>query len=204
MAQFHRLGRSYLDTRVAAQRLVATYFPFVQFMSAVADAIVLGVGAHLIETGHLTSGALIAFLLYIDLFFSPIQQLSQVFDAWQQTRVSVGRIAELMQLDTLTPNPAVPEESGRLHGDLRLDHVRFSYPVAARSRRLRRGTSRRSAWSAGSALSPVPRRGVAEAAGGVARHRPADRRGRDGRARRRDRRRQVDGHEAARALLRPG
>lgn len=129
MAQFHRLGRSYLDTRVAAQRLVATYFPFVQFMAAVADAIVLGVGARLIETGHLTPGALIAFLLYIDLFFSPIQQLSQVFDAWQQTRVSVGRIAELMQLDTLTPNPATPEDPGRLHGDITLDHVRFSYPV---------------------------------------------------------------------------
>jgi ATP-binding cassette subfamily B protein len=129
MAQFHRLGRSYLDTRVAAQRLVATYFPFVQFMAAVADAIVLGVGARLIETGHLTSGALIAFLLYIDLFFSPIQQLSQVFDAWQQTRVSVGRIAELMQLDTLTPNATAPEVPGRLHGDIALDHVRFSYPA---------------------------------------------------------------------------
>ncbi|MFZ0179936.1 MAG: ABC transporter ATP-binding protein, partial [Candidatus Dormiibacterota bacterium] len=129
MAQFHRLGRSYLDTRVAAQRLVATYFPFVQFMAAVADAIVLGVGARLIASGDLTTGALIAFLLYIDLFFSPIQQLSQVFDAWQQTRVSVSRIAELMQLDTLTPNPAVPEDPGRLHGDLSLNHVRFSYPV---------------------------------------------------------------------------
>ncbi|MHB8487710.1 MAG: ABC transporter ATP-binding protein [Candidatus Dormibacteria bacterium] len=129
MAQFHRLGRSYLETRVAAQRLVATYFPFVQFMAAVADAIVLGVGARLIQTGHLTSGALIAFLLYIDLFFSPIQQLSQVFDAWQQTRVSVGRIAELMQLESLTPNPGIPVESGRLHGDLALKHVRFSYPL---------------------------------------------------------------------------
>jgi ATP-binding cassette subfamily B protein len=131
MAQFHRLGRSYLDTRVAAQRLVATYFPFVQFMAAVADAIVLGVGARLIQTGHLTSGALIAFLLYIDLFFSPIQQLSQVFDAWQQTRVSVGRISELMQLESLTPAPAGPEETGRLRGDLGLEHVRFSYPIPA-------------------------------------------------------------------------
>jgi ATP-binding cassette subfamily B protein len=99
-------------------------------MAAVADAIVLGVGARLIQTGNLTSGALIAFLLYIDLFFSPIQQLSQVFDAWQQTRVSVGRIAELMQLESLTPNPAAPEDPGRLRGDLGLNHVRFSYPVA--------------------------------------------------------------------------
>jgi ATP-binding cassette subfamily B protein len=132
--QFHRLGRSYLDARVAAQRLVATYFPFVQFISAIADAIVLGVGARLIASGDLTSGALIAFLLYIDLFFSPIQQLSQVFDAWQQTRVSVRRIAELMQLDTLTPDPAVPEEVGRLRGNLALQNVRFSYPVAMQGR----------------------------------------------------------------------
>jgi ATP-binding cassette subfamily B protein len=129
-AQFHRLGRSYLDVRVAAQRLVATYFPFVQSMAAVADAIVLGVGAQLIASGHLTAGALIAFLLYIDLFFSPTQQLSQVFDAWQQTRVSVGRIAELMQLDTITPDAAAPEETGRLRGELAISEVRFAYPVA--------------------------------------------------------------------------
>ena len=79
-----------------------------QFLSAVADALVLGVGAALVPSGSLTVGALIAFLLYIDMFFSPIQQLSQVFDAWQQTRVSVARIAELMALDTLTPSPAEP------------------------------------------------------------------------------------------------
>ena len=42
-------------------------------------------------TATITVGTLIAFLLYIDLFFSPIQQLSQVFDSWQQTRVSVER-----------------------------------------------------------------------------------------------------------------
>jgi ATP-binding cassette subfamily B protein len=126
--RFHRLGREYLESRVAAQRLVALYFPFVQFLSGVADAIVLGVGAGLIASGHLTSGALIAFILYIDLFFSPIQQLSQVFDSWQQTRVSVARIADLMRLETLTPPAAEPIMPGRLRGAITLDHVRFAYP----------------------------------------------------------------------------
>ncbi|HWE65568.1 MAG TPA: ABC transporter ATP-binding protein [Acidimicrobiales bacterium] len=129
MARFHRLGRDYLRSRVAAQRLVGVYFPFVQFLSGVADAIVLGVGAGLVASGHLTSGALIAFILYIDMFFSPVQQLSQVFDSWQQTRVSVNRISDLMQLETLTPAPVDPVVPGRLKGDLRLDHVRFSYPA---------------------------------------------------------------------------
>jgi ATP-binding cassette subfamily B protein len=127
--RFHGLGRDYLESRVAAQRLVATYFPFVQFLSSAADAIVLGVGAGLIASGHLASGALIAFILYIDLFFSPIQQLSQVFDSWQQTRVSVGRISELMQLETLTPQADAPVKPGRLRGAITLDDVRFSYPA---------------------------------------------------------------------------
>ena len=129
--RFHDLGRDYLESRVAAQRLVAIYFPFVQFLSGAADAIVLGVGAGLIASGHLTSGALIAFILYIDLFFSPIQQLSQVFDSWQQTRVSVGRIAELMQLEPLTPAADNPTMPGRLRGEITLDRIRFAYPSAA-------------------------------------------------------------------------
>ncbi len=128
-ARFHRLGHDYLAARVAAQRLVATYFPFVQFLSAGADAIVLGIGAGLIASGQLTTGALIAFLLYIDMFFSPIQQLSQVFDSWQQTRVSVGRISQLMRLNTLTPPAERPEPAGRFRGELTLDSVRFSYPA---------------------------------------------------------------------------
>ncbi|MEO6886286.1 MAG: ABC transporter ATP-binding protein, partial [Jatrophihabitantaceae bacterium] len=111
------------------QRLVATYFPFVQFLSAVADAVVLGVGARLIASGSLTPGALIAFILYINMFFSPIQQLSQVFDSWQQTRVSVGRVAELMSLQTLTPDAESPLLVRRLTGAVALDDVHFSYPV---------------------------------------------------------------------------
>jgi ATP-binding cassette, subfamily B, bacterial len=131
MARFHSLGRQYLESRVGAQRLVALYFPFVQFLSGVADAIVLGVGAGLIASGQLSRGALIAFILYIDMFFSPIQQLSQVFDSWQQTRVSVGRISELMRMQTLTPPPDRPLEPGRLRGEIDLEAVRFSYPVVA-------------------------------------------------------------------------
>ncbi|MEQ6898889.1 ABC transporter ATP-binding protein [Microbacterium sp. KR10-403] len=137
MRTFHGHGAAYLRSRVAAQRLVAVYFPFVQFLSAIADVIVLGLGATLIAHGQLTAGALIAFLLYIDMFFSPIQQLSQVFDAWQQTRVSVKRIAELMRLETLTPDAADPIPVDRLSGEVALDDVHFAYPTGPVSSHLR-------------------------------------------------------------------
>ncbi len=129
IARFRRLGSSYLEARVRAQRMVGTYFPFVQFLGDVGDAIVLGVGAGLVASGHLTTGALIAFILYLDLFFSPIQQLSQVFDSWQQTRVSVARVGELMALETLTPEAPHPVRPSRLKGAIRLDSVHFAYPA---------------------------------------------------------------------------
>ena len=129
IARFRRLGLSYLEARVRAQRMVGTYFPFVQFLGDVGDAIVLGVGARLVASGHLTTGALIAFILYLDLFFSPIQQLSQVFDSWQQTRVSVERVGELMALETLTPEATHPVTPARLRGAVRLDSVHFAYPT---------------------------------------------------------------------------
>jgi ATP-binding cassette subfamily B protein len=129
ITRFHSFGLEYLRARLAAQRLVATYFPFVALLADIADAIVLGVGAGLIASGHVTAGAVIAFVLYVDMFFSPIQQLSQVFDSWQQTRVSVGRIAELMRFDTLTPGAAPPAFPGGRRGDIRFEDVRFGYPT---------------------------------------------------------------------------
>ena len=128
--RFHTLGRRYYDGRALAQRTIATYFPFVLFLSSIADVIVLGVGAHLIEQGRLTTGVLIAFLLYLTMFFSPIQQLSQVFDSWQQTRVSIGRISELMRLETITPDPLAPVPLGDVRGELVLRDVHFAYPQA--------------------------------------------------------------------------
>jgi ATP-binding cassette subfamily B protein len=130
IGRFGELTGRYLRARVAAQRLVALYFPFVQLLSAVADAIVLGVGAGLVQDGHLTAGALLAFLLYVDLFFSPIQQLSQVFDAWQQTRISLRRIDGLMGVEPTVPAPSEPVTPGRFAGAVRFADVRFSYASA--------------------------------------------------------------------------
>ncbi len=126
--RFRRLGDDYLESRVGAQRLVSIYFPFVQFLSSLADVIVLALGAQMVHEGRLTTGVLIAFILYVDMFFSPIQQLSQVFDSWQQTRISVARIDELMGLETRTPAVAAPRDPGRLAGAVAIDGVSFSYP----------------------------------------------------------------------------
>jgi ATP-binding cassette subfamily B protein len=127
-AEFERITRGYVDARLAAQRLISLYFPFVDFVASVAAVLVLAVGQHLMRAGSLTPGELIAFLLYLNLFFAPIQQLSEVFDDWQQARVSMARIGELMAEPVRTPAAARPVEPGSLRGEVRLEAVRFSYP----------------------------------------------------------------------------
>ncbi len=131
IAGFQRLAREHLDARLGAQRLVATYFPFVELLSVVAAAVVLAVGYHLAGAGQLTPGEIVAFLLYLSLLFSPIQQLSQVFDTYQQARISMAKITELLAIVPSVPEAADPIRPGRLHGRVTLEGVHFRYPGAA-------------------------------------------------------------------------
>jgi len=130
IGEFRRVTRDYFDARLGAQRLVATYFPFVELLSQVAAVVVLGVGAGQIRSGHLTPGELIAFLLYLNQLFSPIQQLSQVFDTYQQARASMVQVGALLDTPSSTPRPDSPVAVGRVTGALRFDAVRFRYPGA--------------------------------------------------------------------------
>ncbi len=127
---FRGYARSYRDVRLRAQRYIATYFPFVEFLSEVAAAAVLAVGAARLSDGAITAGVLIAFLLYVDTFFSPVQQLSQVFDSYQQAAVGLRRLRDLLRLPTSTPNADDARPVGPLRGEVRLHDVTFSYAGA--------------------------------------------------------------------------
>ncbi|MEV6009358.1 ABC transporter ATP-binding protein [Streptomyces sp. NPDC051976] len=125
--RFARRSDDYRTARVRGQWLISVYFPFVQLLSSVAAALVLIVGAHRVSAGTLTAGALVAYLLYIDLFFSPVQQLSQVFDGYQQATVSLGRIRELLREPTATPAAELPHAPGRIRGEITFRDLHFRY-----------------------------------------------------------------------------
>ncbi|WP_443059265.1 ABC transporter ATP-binding protein [Streptomyces sp. NBC_00435] len=128
--RFAERSDSYRQARVRGQWLISVYFPFVQLLSSGAAAAVLIVGANRVEAGTLTTGALVAYLLYIDLFFAPVQQLSQVFDGYQQATVSLGRIQGLLREPTSTPRPAEPRPVPGLRGEIAFEGVHFGYGTA--------------------------------------------------------------------------
>ncbi|HEX8518081.1 MAG TPA: ABC transporter ATP-binding protein, partial [Pseudonocardia sp.] len=117
-AVFTDRSLAYRASRLRAQRYIATFFPAVQLLSDLAAAAVLGVGAARVASGVLSPGVLTAFLIYMGLFFAPVQQLSQVFDGYQQARIGLRRIGELLRTPTTVPDEGVLEVPGRLRGEV--------------------------------------------------------------------------------------
>jgi ATP-binding cassette subfamily B protein len=128
--RFSGLSQAFRTSRLRAQRNIAIYFPFVQTLSTAAGAIVLVIATGEVSNGTLRVGALIAYLLYIDMVFAPVQQLSQVFDGYQQAMVGFRRITDLLRLGTSTPAAARPVTPGRLRGRIELRDVDFGYTAS--------------------------------------------------------------------------
>jgi len=124
---FNDLNHSYLDANVEATRLAAIFFPGVDFMGALATALVVGVGGWLALGDQLTTGTLIAFVLYVNRFFEPIRELAQRYNVFQATMAASERIYDLLdrepELNDRERAPSIPP----IIGHVELQGVNFSY-----------------------------------------------------------------------------
>jgi ABC-type multidrug transport system fused ATPase/permease subunit len=103
------------------------YFPFVDFLSAVATAVVLGYGGYLLAGGQLTVGTLFAFILYVSNFFDPIQQLSQLYNTFLAAIAALDKIMDVMDEEPEVRDKPGAVELPQIHGDVALEGVRFAY-----------------------------------------------------------------------------
>lgn len=131
--RFTGLTLDWVRARMTSQRAISVYFPFITLCSDLATAATIAVGAHQITTGALSAGTLVAFILYLSLLFGPVQQLSQVFDGYQQAVVGLRRIADLLRTETTVAerSDAIDPGGARFTGDARLDDVAFRYSGAS-------------------------------------------------------------------------
>jgi ATP-binding cassette subfamily B protein len=118
------------ENRVANMRTVylnAAYFPAVELLSAIGTAVILLYGGYQVLDGELAIGVLIAFVGYLNQFFDPIQQISQLYTTYQQGMAALDKIFDL--LDTAPDMTDKPDalDPGEIRGELRLEDVCFSY-----------------------------------------------------------------------------
>lgn len=124
---FDDLNHSFLDTNIEAARLTALFFPGVDFMGALATALVVAIGGYLVLDETLTTGELIAFLLYIDRFFDPIRELAQRYNTFQATMASSERVFELLDLSSDLGDHHEAVSLPPVQGTVDFEDVVFSY-----------------------------------------------------------------------------
>jgi len=124
---FGSVARSYRDSNMQTVVLNGLYFPFVSLLATLALAIVLGYGGHLYFQGAIALGTLFAFMLYINNFFDPVQQLSQLYNTFLSATAALDKI-----IAVLDETPEVLDRPGALplphiEGHVRFEDVHFAY-----------------------------------------------------------------------------
>jgi ATP-binding cassette subfamily B protein len=118
------------ENRVANMRTVylnASYFPAVELLSAIGTLAIILYGGYQAIDGNVEIGVVVAFIGYLQLFFDPIQQISQLYTTYQQGMAALDKIFDL--LDTRPDMTDRPDaiDPGRLRGEIELEDVWFSY-----------------------------------------------------------------------------
>ncbi len=125
--RFDGLNRSFRAAVLRSARIIAAFAPTMDLISSAGTALILLVGGAMVLAGHLTTGALVAFLAYITQFFTPIRDLSVRYNALQAAMAASERIFALLDTrpEVVDPPgaPALPPVKGRIT----FENVQFGY-----------------------------------------------------------------------------
>lgn len=125
---FGRVNEKYFDANMAAARAISWYFPVVAFLRTVALVAALAIGARRVLDGTMTLGTLVAFLLYLDWFFQPIINLSNVYNLLQSALAALSKLFQLMDEPVvIADRPGAFDIPENAAGVVELVDVSFSY-----------------------------------------------------------------------------
>ena len=124
---FEEVNAHYREANQQTVVLNGLYFPFVDFLAALATAIVVGYGGWLASHDQISAGTLFAFVLYLSNFFDPVQQLSQLYNTFLAAVAALDKIMEVIDEEPEVRDQPDAIDLERIHGDVRFDDVRFGY-----------------------------------------------------------------------------
>ena len=131
-SRFGQLNEANRDANMTTVYLNASYFPAVEFVSALATMGILLYGGFQVLDGEVTIGILVGFVAALNGFFDPIGQLSQVYTTYQSGMAALDKIFELLDTEpTMTERPDAVDLPRPLRGEVRFENVSFGYAPAS-------------------------------------------------------------------------
>ena len=125
--QFAEINAEHRDLQDRSIFYYATFFPVVEFLSAVALAIIVWYAAGHIGTGEMTIGMLIAFAQFTEMFFRPVRDLTEKYNTLQSSVVASERIFNLLDTKLTVDDAPNAKPLGQLERGIEFRHVNFSY-----------------------------------------------------------------------------
>jgi ATP-binding cassette subfamily B protein len=124
---FRTVALDYRESNMTTVRLNAYYFPFVSLLATLALAIVLGYGGHLYLNDAIALTTLFAFMLYVNNFFDPIQQLSQLYNTFLSAAAALDKIIGVLDEEPDVVDHPGAEPLAHIEGQVRFEDVHFAY-----------------------------------------------------------------------------
>ena len=134
LRRFQGLHADFTERWVASARVFHTYMPAVGLLSGLATAIVLGYGGWRVQQGGLTVGALAAYVLYLGMFFGPIQTMGDLYNAVLSAAASAERIFALLDTEPQVKDATAATDLPTLRGDVEFEGVSFRYDTTPADR----------------------------------------------------------------------
>ncbi|TMS49203.1 ABC transporter ATP-binding protein [Mycobacterium sp. DBP42] len=108
-------------------KLLAVFMPGVKLVGNLTTGVVLLYGGYRVLHGEMTIGTLAAFLLYLRMFFEPMQEISQFFNTFQSASSALEKLAGVLAQRPAIADPQVPVALPAPKGDIAFNDVRFEY-----------------------------------------------------------------------------
>ena len=124
---FRKIALHYRAANMQTIVLNGIYFPVVDLLSTVALAVVLAYGGHLYFGGSITLGTLFAFMLYVQNFFDPVQQLSQLYNTFLSATAALDKIMGVLDEEPEVLDRPDARELAQIEGRVAFEGVRFTY-----------------------------------------------------------------------------
>ncbi|WP_433729873.1 ABC transporter transmembrane domain-containing protein [Nocardia sp. CA-129566] len=117
----------YFQATTAAMRGMGDYAGLTRLLGNLTTLIVIVVGAWQVIEGNLAVGVLAAYLLYLNDFYGPLDELAQVFNAYQSAAAALEKISGVLEEQPSVEEPSEPVTLTKATGAVRMDHVWFGY-----------------------------------------------------------------------------
>jgi len=125
--RIHEKNFNQVKAMLRALRASAVFHPSVEFLSSIGTILVVFFGGYLAVKNQLSVEDIVAFILYLSLFYAPVSGLANLLESLQQSLAGAERVALVLDTPSQIENAQDAVDIGKVDGAISFENVSFHY-----------------------------------------------------------------------------